>query len=95
MPFDRAELERWYAGELLSLQRIAGRAAERLGRPVSRAKVREWLLALGIPRRSFAAAARLRAQRRRAGMEGTGDAHGLAQAGQLRLFDIREETDAL
>jgi len=86
IPFSREELERWYAQELLSLQRIADRAAARLGTPVSRAKAREWLLAAGIPRRSLAQAARLRARRRRAGPEGLSRDGDSTRPEQLQLF---------
>lgn len=66
VPISRAELNGWYADQLLSLQEIAERASIRLGMPITRMKVREWLLALHIPRRSFSQAAKARAQKRRA-----------------------------
>lgn len=90
VPLSRAELDEWYTARLLSLEQIAVLAVERLGVPVSKTKVREWLLALGIPRRSFAQAARARATKRQAAMT-YAQAEGLAPNGQLRLSLGEEE----
>lgn len=59
-PLSRAQLEQLYLHQPLSLQQIAERASEQLGRAVSRSKVREWLLWHRIPRRSFAEAAHVK-----------------------------------
>lgn len=65
VPISCAELNEWYTDHLLSLHEIAERASARLSVPISKTKVREWLLILQIPRRSFSQAARARAQKRR------------------------------
>ena len=85
VPLSRAELDGWYTERLLSLEEIAALAAERLGVPVTRTKVREWLLILGIPRRSFSEAARARFLKRRAATADTRSG-GQCQARQLALF---------
>lgn len=90
VPVSRAELNGWYTEQVLSLQEIAEHTSARLGVPVTKTKVREWLLMLQIPRRSFSQAARARAQKRRASQT-----VAEVRPGQLLLFSDADETKNL